>query len=348
MRTFVNADITMEGAPDGAWLADFAYHGGGADVAAKAFPDAPMPWIDLSTGINPEAYPLGALDPATFARLPGAAALEELEAAAARRYGASGASVVAGAGTHALISALALAAPARRVGVLGPTYQAHTRAFAAFGADVTTVERPSDLAQFERAIVVNPNNPDGRTFARAELLELASRLRPAALLIVDEAFADFDGAQSLGADVEDGAVIVLRSFGKTYGLAGLRLSFALVPAALAPKLRAALGPWPIGGAAIAIGARALTDDSWLTGAGVRAHARAQRLDALLADAGWSVIGGMRLFRLARHPAAARAFLNLAARGILTRRFAERPDLLRFGLPAGPVEERRLAEALAAA
>ncbi len=340
-------DMEGNGGPEDSWLAAFAYHGGAADVAAKAFPDASKPWIDLSTGINPHAYPLGGLDPGAFARLPEAAALEALEVAAARRYGALRAEVVAGPGTHALIGALSLAAPAARVGVLGPTYVGHARAFAAFGMEVSEVERLGDLAEFGRAIVVNPNNPDGRVTARADLLALARKMRPGALLIVDEAFADFDGAQSVSADVGPGALVVLRSFGKTYGLAGLRLSFAIVPAALAPGLRAALGPWPVGGPALAIGTRALGDGAWLVEAAARAGAAAERLDAALAQSGWSVTGGTNLFRLARHPWAAQGFLRLASHGILTRRFAQWPDRLRFGLPGGSDEERRLSAALAA-
>ena len=327
-------------------LSAFAYHGGALDVAARAFPDAPKPWIDLSTGINPEAYPFPPLDAAAFARLPEEGALGALEAAAARRYGSPSGSVVAAPGVHALIGALATLQPSANVGVLGPTYAGHERGWAAFGARVSSVARLEGLAGFERAVVVNPNNPDGRVVSRADLLDLASGLWPGALLIVDEAFADFDDGQTLAGEAGRPTLVVLRSFGKAYGLAGLRLSFALAAPDVAAALRRALGPWPVSGPAIAIGATALADEAWFAAAKARAKARAERLDAILGDAGWSILGGASLFRLARHPQASEKFVQLAQAGILTRRFAQAPDQLRFGLPLGEAEAASLEKAMA--
>ena len=253
--------------------------------------------------------------------------------------------MVAAAGLHALIGALATLRPIANVGVLGPTYAGHERGWAAYGARVTPVARLEALEGFERAIIVNPNNPDGRIVPRGALLDLASSLWPGALLIVDEAFADFDDRASLAAMVGTPNLVVLRSFGKAYGLAGVRLSFALAAPEMAQTLRVALGPWPVSGPAIAIGLGALLDDSWFARASVRAKARAERLDALLVAAGWSVIGGTSLFRLARHPHAREAFIRLAEAGILTRRFAEAPDQLRFGLPGNEEAHLRLMMAL---
>ena len=335
----------MLGTIDTSALSAFAYHGGALDVAARAFPDAPKPWIDLSTGINPEAYPFPPLESGAFARLPEEGALAALEAVAARRYGAGDGSVVAAAGGHALIGALATLRPSATVGVLGPTYAGHARGWAAFGARVAAVTRFEDLADFDRAVVVNPNNPDGRVIPRAAMRALAAAMRPGALLIVDEAFADFDADQSLAGEAGGARLVVMRSFGKTYGLAGVRLSFAAAAPEMIDALRRALGPWPVSGPAIAIGATALADDAWFVAANARAKARATRLDAILDGAGWSINGGTSLFRLARHPQAAAAFVRLAGAGILTRRFAEAPDRVRFGLPSGPEEEARLAAAI---
>ena len=165
----------------------FTYHGGDLGAARAAFPDAPAPWIDLSTGINPVPYPLPSLDPAAWTGLPDAGAARALEAAAARAYGAEAAGTVAAPGTEALIQWLPRLFPARRVGVLGFTYGDHARAWQATGATVETVDTLAALAGFDAAVVVNPNNPDGRLVAPADLAALA---RHVGLLVVDEAFAD--------------------------------------------------------------------------------------------------------------------------------------------------------------
>src|SRR5208282_2839511 len=243
----------------------FTYHGGALEVARRLAPDAPTPWIDLSTGINPHAYPLPDLTAEAWTRLPDRESLAELEAAAAARYRASAASVVAGPGSQALIQALARLARVRRVGALGPTYGGHADAFAAAGVPVEHAASLDAMDDLDVAIVVNPNNPDGRITRRADLLNLHARLHPrGGMLIVDEAFADFGGAdETLEPALPTSGAVVLRSFGKAYGLAGLRLGFAIASPDIARSLRAALGPWPVSGPAIAIGARALADSDWL-------------------------------------------------------------------------------------
>jgi cobalamin biosynthesis protein CobC len=332
------------------WTADagaFTYHGGARDVARRLAPDAPEPWIDLSTGINPHAYPLPALEPEAWSRLPTSGALAELEAAAAARYGASPEMVVAGPGSQALIQALARIVPRGAVGVLGPTYGGLKAAFAAAGARVDEAKRVEDMGDLDVAIIVNPNNPDGRITLRADLLELHSRLAPrGGFLIVDEAFADFDGeGESLAPVLPTGAV-VLRSFGKSFGLAGLRLGFAIVSPEIILPLRAALGEWPVSGPAIAIGTRALTDVVWTDAMHDRLGQEAARLDGLLNSNGWRLVGGTRLFRLAAKVDARAMFERLLAAGILARPFAQAPDWLRFGIPGDESAWRRLAGALA--
>ena len=256
------------------WVDDrtLTYHGGALEVARKLAPGAPEPWIDLSTGVNPHAYPLPDLELDAWSRLPESGALARLEAAAAHRYGAAATSVVAGPGSQALIQALAHILPHGAVGAMGPTYSGFASAFAAAGGRVVEAKRLGDLGDLDVAIVVNPNNPDGRITPRADLLDLHQRLaRRGGVLIVDEAFADFDAEESLAPSLPASRAVVLRSFGKTYGLAGLRLGFALASPDLVPSLRAALGPWPVSGPAIAIGIRALADFGL-----ARSHARAPR------------------------------------------------------------------------
>jgi cobalamin biosynthetic protein CobC len=324
------------------------YHGGNINAARQLFPDAPEPWIDLSTGINPVPYPVGTVAPSTWSRLPEAAELAGLEAAARAAYGATpSTSIVAAPGTQALIQWLPRIFPARRVGVLGFTYQEHETCWRAIGADVTTVTALSDLAAFDVGLVVSPNNPDGRTFAPDDLAEIAGRLaRRDGRLIVDEAFMDVLGRQSsLVPRLPAEGAIVLRSFGKAYGLAGLRLGFAAASSADCALLRGAIGPWAVSGPAIEVGRRALKDDAWLAETVGRLHDEVARLDELLQSAGFQVVGGTPLFRLAQQNNVAPWFEHLCRAGILTRPFQAKSDWLRFGIPHMPKHWERLKAAL---
>jgi len=323
-------------------------HGGDLAVARKLFPAAPEPFVDLSTGINPFPYPLPPLDPAVFARLPEPAAVGRLAAIAAAAYGApSAAHVVAAPGLQMLLPLVAALARPGRAAVLGPTYAEHARVAALAGHDVGEVTALHDLVGADLAVVVNPDNPDGRVVSRAALVALADRLAPG-LLVVDEAFMDvgpIDG--SLAPDATRPNLVVLRSFGKFFGLAGVRLGFAFAAPAITARLRAALGPWAVSGPALAIGAAALADAGWIGQTRERLAAAAQRLDALLVKAGLDIAGGTALFRLVRTPAAAELFDQLGCAGIFVRRFDEQPTWLRFGLPGEPPQWQRLANVLAA-
>ena len=189
-------------------------------------------------------------------------------------------------------------------------------------------------------VIVNPDNPTGRLIPADAL-----RAVRATLLVVDEAFIDFLPAGASLAGTLPGNTAVLRSFGKTYGLAGVRLGFAIASPTLAQRLRGALGPWAVSGPALEIGRQALADDAWLEAAGRRLTTDSERLDALLKAAGCRVVGGTILFRLAEHGDAPLMADALARHGIHIRRFADRPTLLRFGLPASDAEFARLASAL---
>jgi cobalamin biosynthetic protein CobC len=325
------------------------HHGGNINAARRLFPDAPEPWIDLSTGINPIPYPVGPIPQAAWARLPDAAGLARLEAAARGAYGVpQSAGIVAAPGTQALLQCLPRAVPARRVGVLGFTYAEHERCWRESGAAVEPIDRLSDLAGYEVAIIVNPNNPDGRMVPPPTLLDAATAVAArGGVLIVDEAFADAAGPRgSLMPHLPESGAIVLRSFGKMFGLAGLRLGFAAAAPAPTARLRAALGPWAVSGPAIEIGRRALDDRTWLVEAVARLDRESARLDRLLRAHGFEIVGGTSLFRLGRRSDAQDWFTRLCRAGILTRPFPARPDWLRFGIPA-PDEWRRLEAALGA-
>ncbi len=316
-------------------------HGGGLIAARRQFPHAPEPWIDLSTGINPVPYPVPPMPLAALTRLPEPEQVAALEAAAARAYGvADPACVVAAPGTQALIHLLPRLIAPGRVTVLSPTYAEHRAAWALAGHHVTEAASLPEAAQ--SAVVVRPNNPDGAVADRGALLAFAART--SGVLVVDEAFADLEGC-SLAPALPHPGLLLLRSFGKTYGLAGVRLGFALAEPRWAARLREALGPWAVSGPAVHAGLHALTDPNWLAAATARLGGDTARLDRCLMRAGCQVIGGTRLFRLAACSDAQALADRLAAAGILVRRFADRPTLLRFGLPA---EWARLEAALSVA
>jgi cobalamin biosynthetic protein CobC len=310
-------------------------HGGRLAALRRRFPDAPAPFLDLSTGINPYPYPAPPLADDHLTRLPEPEALATLEVAAARAYGLSrGGEAIAAAGSQALIGLLPLLWPPRAVAVLAPTYAEHAFVWRQAGHRVHEVTTLADAKAADIVVLCNPNNPDGRVIAPAELRAFAAALAArGGWLVVDEAFADFapDGV-SLAPSLPERGVVVLRSFGKASGLAGLRLGFALAPAALAPRLRAALGPWPVSGAAITIGTTMFDDAGWRAAMAARLAGEAASLDALLSAAGLTVRGGTALFRLAESADAASVFHRLGAAGILVRRFAAHPRWLRFGLP----------------
>lgn len=305
-------------------------HGGGLIAARAMFPMAPEPWIDLSTGINPLPYPVPNLRPEVYHRLPEPEEVRQLEAVAARAYGvADSCTVVAAPGTQVLISLLPRLLQQDAVAIVGPTYAEHAAAWAAGGSAVRIVDGINALGAERAVVLCNPNNPDGRLFRDAELAQLAGRL---SLLVVDEAFADLEEAGLSLAPILPANAVVLRSFGKTYGLAGLRLGFAIAAPALAQAIRTALGPWAVSGAAIEIGKAALADGDWLVGAMARGASSASRLDILLRKAGLRAIGGTRLFRLAQAADAAAVFDRLGQAGIFVRRFEAKPTWLRFGVP----------------
>ena len=323
-------------------------HGGDLSAARRLFPGAPEPFIDLSTGINPYPYPLPHLPPALFESLPQADALARLIDTAAKAYGArSPACVVAAPGTQSLLPLVAALKPAGQVAILGPTYAEHARTAALAGHRVIEAQELNQLGDAGLAIVVNPNNPDGRLLAAADLLALAERLgRRAGILVVDEAFMDVEAPEtSLARDVRRRNVVVLRSFGKFFGLAGVRLGFAIAAEDIAARLRAFLGPWAVSGPAIGIGEIALADNAWIESTRLHLAQAAQRLDQLLAGAGLEVVGGTSLFRLAQTPAAAPLYQKLGRAGILVRCFAERPTWLRFGLPGDEPAWERVARML---
>lgn len=314
---------------------------GGDDAQAGRWPDAPRPILDLSTGINPFAYPVGEVPSAAWQRLPQREAEARLCGTLAAYLGLADTDLLALApGSQILINQLPFLFDSGPVSVVGPTYGEHAPCWARAGHRVTEVDT------FDRTegvtVVTNPNNPDGRGVARDALI---ARARKGGFLVLDEAFADLSPELSVANLVAELPIIVLRSFGKFFGLPGLRLgAFAAAPEICA-RMRERLGPWPVSGPALEIAARAYDDAEWISATRARLKQEAARLDALLTGSGLDVIGGTDLFRLASHAEAGSLYDGLGARGILVRRFEAQPAWLRFGLPPNESAYARLAEAL---
>lgn len=326
-------------------------HGGNLSGARLAFPDAPEPWIDLSTGINPHSYPHSPLPSTAFSRLPEPAHAERLKELAARAWSApSAAHVVAGPGTQMLlplVAALGTGGENRRAAILSPTYAEHARAARMAGFAVDEVTDFARLSDADLAVVVNPNNPDGRLVAPADLLALAAHMAAkGGLLVVDEAFMEVgpDGV-SLTSFAGTPGLVVLRSFGKFYGMAGLRLGFALGAPEMMARLAAQLGPWAVSGPALHVACEALADNAWRLAMRAQLAQEVEKLATVLLRHGLPIAGGTSLFLMVRSGRAAEIFTALGRSGILVRPFAERPQDLRFGLPADAQALARLDAAL---
>lgn len=326
-------------------------HGGDLTALKARYGDFADGWVDLSTGINPVPYPFVPPSLEAWQRLPQAEAEARTIAAARSAYGvAVNADIVAAPGTQILIQLCARLRPGGHVAIVGPTYSEHAIAWRREGATVTEVGELADAANFggDVVVVVNPNNPDGRSYDPDVLSDLADQMAArGGLLIVDEAFADVCPEVSLRARAGRSGLIVLRSFGKFYGLAGVRLGFAVGAADEIARVRGWLGPWAVAGPALEIGFRALGDPAWQDGARARIGQDCTRLKSVLEESGFTVLGSAGLFVLASHAQAGHVAEALAAQGIVVRVFAQQPTWLRFGLPA-PEQFARVAAALASA
>jgi cobalamin biosynthesis protein CobC len=323
-------------------------HGGALDRAIAEHGGTRADWLDLSTGINPIAYPVPDLTQDVWTRLPDAALEQQAIAAARAYYGfGEGAGVVAAPGTQSLIQLYPHLAPPGNALVIGPTYEEHAQALGLAGRDVRYERSLSNLDDEDRiAVVVNPNNPDGKRIPADALLFAAERLaEQGGLLVVDEAFADCDPTDSVASHAGMDGLLVLKSFGKFFGLAGVRLGFAAGPQELTGALQAMLGPWAVSGPALAVAARAYADAGWISETRRRVLSDRKALETALTDAGLQVLGGTDLFVLARHFQAQHIWRELAARHILVRKFDYQQDWLRFGLPADDGARERLAAAL---
>lgn len=301
-------------------------------------------WIDLSTGINPHGYPAPALPGDAWHRLPEPD--PELALAACAYYGAPALQPVAG--TQAAIQALPRLRPPSRVTVSAPSYAEHAHAWRQHGHRL----RLATYAQLDDAVdvsdvlvVVNPNNPTGETIEPERLLAWAARLGArGGWLVVDEAFGDTDPALSVVAHADQPGLIVLRSVGKFFGLAGLRLGFVAAHEPALAALAELLGPWAVSGPAQAVAKQALRDTAWQRETFSRLQVSGLRMRQLLATHGMHA-AGTPLFHWWPEAQAEACHAHMASQGIWCRLFANAARGMRLGLPPDETGWQRLEHAL---
>jgi cobalamin biosynthetic protein CobC len=316
-------------------------HGGDLDRAVRKFGGDLEAWIDLSTGINRCPYPLPRLAERHWTGLPTEAAIRSLADAARLAY-ATDAPILATAGAQAAIQMIPHLMPPGEARVLSPTYNEHAASLRTAGWTVREVRELQELKGADLAVVVNPNNPDGR---RHDPDTLRGLLGSVGRLIVDESFADALPELSLAPHAGVEKLLVLRSFGKFYGLAGLRLGFVLGSEPDIAALARLSGPWPVSGMAIEIGRLALSDREWAAATRERLNRDVARLDDLVRSRRWSLQGGTPLFRLYDTEQATAAQTHLARSQIWSRAFPWSEGWLRLGIPGNEAEWARLAAAL---
>jgi cobalamin biosynthesis protein CobC len=320
-------------------------HGGRLRQAASRYGIPLSDWLDLSTGINPNGWPVPALPAECWQRLPE----DDDELLPAARLYYRNDSLLAVAGSQAAIQTLPLLRPVSRVGVLHPAYAEHAAGWRKTGhqlvvVDAATIDRQLD--DLDVLIVINPNNPTGKLWRRQQLLSWHERLAArGGWLLVDEAFMDGNAEHSLSPLPVKPGLIILRSIGKFFGLAGIRCGFVIAPPSLLERLAELLGPWSISHPGRYVAAKALSDIEWQQATASALRDQGLRLKSLLRDSGWLPSGGTDLFQWLRFEQAADLHDLLARQGILTRLFDD-PASLRFGLPMDESGWQRLAQALA--
>lgn len=321
-------------------------HGGRLRAAAQRYGIAREHWLDLSTGISPWSWiaERDFVPPCeAWSRLPEDD--DGLDAAARAYYGAE---MLAVAGSQTAIQTLPTLRATSRVGVLTPGYAEHAQAWQRAGHLVVTLgiaELQAQLAALDVVVLARPNNPDGLCLSRDTLLAMHAALAArGGWLVVDEAFIDAEAQCSLAPDSTHEGLVVLRSLGKFFGLAGARVGFVGCQARLRAALREALGPWTVSGPARLIATTALADRDWQSQQRARLQQAGTRLTALLARHGWHEGHGCALFQWRRARNAAVLHEALARHGVLTRLFTA-PSSLRFGLPPAEADWQRLQTAL---
>ena len=329
-------------------------HGGRLNHYARQYGIPAEDWLDLSTGISPFAYPCPPVPADSWHRLP-----EEddgLLATATRYYGCG--SLLAVAGSQAAIMALpgVVARHRQQTGLVALPrvgYKEHQHAWQSYdgGSGSWQVElydgHPDEdlLSRADVVVLINPNNPSGLLVDNGFLTMMRQQLAArGALLIVDEAFMDCTPEQSLLNTPLGDELIVLRSLGKFFGLAGARVGFVVATPYWLTALNEALGPWTLSGPSRQVAAMALADVEWHAQARQRIAIASSRLADVLARYLGSQVSGSGLFQRVRIEHAPTVHRLLCQQGILAR-LCDEKDALRFGLPGDELAWQRLTNAL---
>ncbi|ATN34531.1 threonine-phosphate decarboxylase [Rhizobium sp. ACO-34A] len=322
-------------------------HGGGITAAAARFGGRAEDWLDLSTGLNPCPPRLPEVPLRAWHRLPDRHLELDARRAAQAFYRTGEVLPLPVPGTQSAIQMLPrLVASDRPVAIISPTYGEYGRVFE---AERRPVERIAGLENVDTrhglVVAVNPNNPTGRVFQPEQLLAAAERLsQSVGLLVVDEAFGDCAPEVSVAGEVMSHPnLIVFRSFGKFFGMAGIRLGFVVAVPEILEKMEGWLGPWAVSGPALSVAASLLSGETDSIRQGIAGRRAA--LGAALADAGLRVSGGTDLFALVEDDEAAKLHEHLCRAHILTRAFDYAPTWLRIGLAPDEESDRRLAQTL---
>ena len=309
-------------------------HGGNLDEARRKYGGKREDWFDLSTGINPHSYPLPRIKQALWSSLPDTSGIEALKTAAINAY-RSELPCLPLTGVQAAIQiyprVLASLAYERNARVFYPSYVEHEDQLNRAGWNIERVNDFTELAGGELAVVVNPNNPDGKHVLPEYLLTLSEKV---GFLVVDESFCDMTPDLSICPHLSshNENVLVLRSFGKFYGLAGLRLGFVIGGEKLLNHVAAVAGSWSVSGPALAVGCEALNDGEWAKSMAARLKKEAASLDMIAVSAGWRSVGGTSLFRLFDVKNSKWWQKHLAQHQIWSRTFAFDKRWIRLGIP----------------
>ncbi len=328
-------------------MSNAIYHGGRLDLAVGEYGGNRSGWLDLSTGINPHAYPVTNLPDDVWIKLPDSKAEQDMLDAARRYFNVrDGSGIVAGNGTQALIELLPRALPLKKIAIVSPTYGEHAFAWKKAGADVVEMGQGETVpADCDGLLIVNPNNPDGHLYEVERLVEYAAEMaKRGGYLIVDEAFCDSFPRASIVSQIEEN-MLVYRSFGKFFGLAGLRLGLLIARKEITGKLIEMLGPWSVSGPALEIGKRAFKDHQWTHDMRLRLQEQSAKQAKMLQGCGLEIAGINPLFIYTAHPRSNEIYHFLAKRHILVRPFPAMKERLRFGLCADSGELERLEDAL---
>ncbi len=323
------------------------FHGGNLDEAARQFGGDIAKWVDLSSAVSPFSWSVPELPKEIWHHLPDGTLKEQAIAAARQYYGApEAAACTIGNGSQAFIQNLPFCFKPQTVAIVGFTYQEHGVCWQRAGHDVFVADGLESAEKTARiVVVVNPNNPDGRVLEGGALVALARRLgAKGGLLVVDEAFCDVMPEVSVSAHTGMDGLLVMRSVGKFFGLAGMRLGFAFGAELMIERLEESLGPWPASGPALAIASKAMDDRRFINRTRKKLASGRLALETLLQEHGFAIVGGTDLVVLVQLENATALYEHLARNRILVRPFIGRDDWVRISIPANKRVLNRLSKA----